>query len=55
MAEYAQATGAIDHIAIPEQKTFLGAEPELRFGPDDMLGLRWIASSLPIERRSTTP
>lgn len=50
IAEYAQATGAIDHIAIPEQKTFSALNPSYDSLLDDMLGLRWIATSLPIEK-----
>lgn len=49
IAEYAQATGAIDHIAIPEQKTFSALNPSYDSLLDDLLGLRWIASSRPIE------
>lgn len=47
-AEYAQATGAIDHIAIPEQKNFSALNPSYDSLLVDMLGLRWIATPLPI-------
>ncbi|MCE1236620.1 MAG: YfhO family protein [Hyphomicrobiales bacterium] len=49
-AIYEAATGAIDHIAIPEQKTFTSLNPSYDALLDDMLGLRWIATSLPIEK-----
>ena len=52
-AEYAQATGAIDHVAIPEQKTFSALNPSYDAVLDDMLGLRWIATSLPIDKIDT--
>jgi hypothetical protein len=50
IAEYAKATGAIDHVAIPEQKTFSALNPSYDSLLVDMLGLRWIATSLPIEK-----
>jgi len=53
IAEYARATGAIDHVAIPEQKTFSALNPSYDALLDDMLGLRWIATSLPIEKIDT--
>ncbi len=49
-AFYAKATGAIDHVAIPEQKEFSALAPSYDSLLDDMLGLRWIATSLPVEK-----
>ena len=49
LAFYAKATGAIDHIAIPEQKEFSKLAPSYDSLLDDMLGLRFIASSVPVE------
>ena len=49
-AFYAKATGAIDHVAIPEQKEFSALAPSWDSLLDDMLGLRWIATSLPVEK-----
>ena len=48
-AFYAKATGAIDHIAIPEQKEFSKLAPSYDSLLDEMLGLRFIASAVPIE------
>lgn len=45
---YADATGAIDHVAIPEQKTFSALNPSYDSLLVDMLGLRWIATGVPI-------
>lgn len=54
IAEYARATGAIDHVAIPEQKTFSALNPSYDSLLVDMLGLRWIAISVPIEQVDKT-
>lgn len=48
-AFYAAATGAIDHAAIPEQKNFSPLAPSWDSLLDDMLGLRFIATGVPIE------
>jgi len=48
-AFYAKATGAIDHVAIPEQKEFSPLEPSYDSRLADMLGLRFIATGAPIE------
>lgn len=48
--EYAEATGAIDHVAIPEQKTWSPLNPSYDALLDDMLGLRWIATGVPVEK-----
>mgnify|MGYP001765568584 CR=1 FL=1 len=49
-AYYAKATGAIDHVAIPEQKEFSALAPSYDSLLDDMLGLRWIATGVPIDK-----
>lgn len=47
-AFYAKATGAIDHVAVPEQKVFSALEPSYDSLLVDMLGLRWIATGAPV-------
>ncbi|MGL4494493.1 MAG: hypothetical protein ACRCUX_01670, partial [Beijerinckiaceae bacterium] len=53
MADFAQATGAIDTIAGPDQKHFSRLFPRYRCKMADMLGLRYIVSSIPIEKVDT--
>lgn len=48
-AEYARATGAIDHSGLPEQKEFSPLEPSYDSLLVDMLGLRWIVTGAPVE------
>ena len=46
---YAAATGAEDHVALPEQRRFSPLMPSYRSPLADMLGLRFIAAGAPIE------
>jgi hypothetical protein len=50
LAEFAEATGARDHIAGPDQRTFTPLFPSYYSLLADMLGLRYIVSSVPIDR-----
>ena len=50
LKEFVEATGAGDTIAAPEQRTFTALMPSYRSQFADLIGLRWIASSVPIER-----
>jgi hypothetical protein len=47
---YSKATGAGDHVALPDQRTFSALMPGYRSLLADMLGLRFIASGVPIEQ-----
>ncbi len=47
---YSRATGAGDHVALPDQRTFSALMPGYRSLLADMLGLRFIASGVPIEQ-----
>jgi hypothetical protein len=47
---YAAATGAEDHAALPEQRKFSPLFPSYRSRLADLLGLRFIATGVPIER-----
>lgn len=53
-ADYVAAVGAEDTIATPEQRRFTSAFPGWRTPLADLLGLRWIATPLPIERLDPT-
>ncbi len=46
---YSRATGAEDHVGLPDQRKFLPLFPSYRSLLADMLGLRWIASPIPLE------
>ncbi|MDK9697374.1 MAG: YfhO family protein [Siculibacillus sp.] len=46
---YAAATGAIDHVGLPEQKEFSLLEPSYDSLLADMLGLRFIVTGAPVE------
>jgi hypothetical protein len=50
LAEFAEATGARDHIAGPDQRIFTPLFPSYYSLLADMLGLRYIVSSVPIDR-----
>jgi hypothetical protein len=50
LAEFAEATGARDHIAGPDQRIFTPLFPSYHSLLADMLGLRYIVSSVPIDR-----
>jgi hypothetical protein len=49
LAAYAQATGAEDHVAVPDQRRFAPLMPSYRSPLADLLGLRFIATGAPIE------
>jgi hypothetical protein len=47
---YTAATGAEDHAGLPDQRKFSALMPGYRSKLADMLGLRWIATGVPIEQ-----
>ncbi|WP_293806173.1 glycosyltransferase family 39 protein [uncultured Bosea sp.] len=47
---YSKATGAGDHVALPDQRTFSPLMPGYRSLLADMLGLRFIATGVPVEQ-----
>lgn len=47
---YADATGAGDHVALPDQRKFSPLMPSYRSPLADLLGLRFIATGVPIEQ-----
>jgi hypothetical protein len=47
---YSRATGAQDHVALPEQRTFSPLFPSYRSLLADMLGLRFIATRIPVDQ-----
>ncbi|MHB2165968.1 hypothetical protein [Alsobacter sp. R-9] len=51
---YTRATGAQDHVALPSQRTFSALFPSYRSLLADMLGLRIIATRVPIEQMDPT-
>lgn len=53
-ALYVAATGAGDHAGLPEQKKFSKLSPSYRSLLADLLGLRFIATSVPIEQIDTS-
>ena len=53
-AIYVVATGADDHFGLPEQKTFSKLFPSYRSKLADLLGLRFIATSVPVEEIDKT-
>ena len=50
LALYSQAVGAEDHVGLPEQRKFSPLFPSYRSTLADLLGLRFIATSIPIEQ-----
>ncbi|HTO79051.1 MAG TPA: hypothetical protein VMJ31_04670 [Methylocystis sp.] len=46
---FEDTTGAIGHVALPEQRTFSKLYPRYRSPISDLLGLRYIATGVPIE------
>ena len=52
--DFQRATGAIDHIAIPEQRKFAPLFPGYRSTMADLLGLRWVATGVPAEQLDKT-
>jgi hypothetical protein len=49
LALYSKATGAEDHVALPEQRTFAPLFPSYRSELADLLGLRFIVTGVPVE------
>ncbi len=49
MKLYSQATGAEDHIGLPDQRKFSALFPSYKSPLADMLGLRFIAAGQPLE------
>lgn len=49
IAAYSRATGAGDHVALPEQRKFSALMPGYRSPLANLLGLRFIATGVPIE------
>ncbi len=54
LGDYSRATGAGDHIALPDQRNFSALFPGYRSVLADMLGLRFIASRVPLEEVDKT-
>jgi hypothetical protein len=50
LALYSAATGAEDHVALPEQRKFSALFPSYRSTLADLLGLRLVATGVPVER-----
>jgi hypothetical protein len=51
---YTRATGAEDHVALPEQRRFAPLFPSYRSTLANLLGLRLIVTGVPIERIDTS-
>lgn len=49
LGDYSRATGAEDHVGLPEQRKFSKLMPSYRSLLADLLGLRWIATGARIE------
>lgn len=47
---YSRATGAEDHVALPDQRKFSALMPGYRSLLADMLGLRFIATGVPVQQ-----
>ncbi len=47
---YVQATGAGDTVGLPDQRTFAPLFPSYRSPLSDLLGLRYIATGVPVEK-----
>jgi hypothetical protein len=54
LGDFSRATGAGDHVALPDQRTFSALMPGYRSLLADMLGLRLIASRVPIDQVDRT-
>ncbi len=50
LAYYSEATGAQDHAGLPDQRKFSPLFPSYRSTLADLLGLRFIASGVPVEQ-----
>ncbi|MCC7346632.1 MAG: hypothetical protein IT538_04470, partial [Variibacter sp.] len=51
---FAQATGVGDTVAVPDQRTFAPLFPSYRSALADLLGLRFIATGVPVEQIDRT-
>jgi hypothetical protein len=49
LALYSKATGAEDHVALPDQRKFAPLFPSYRSELADLLGLRFIVTGVPVE------
>lgn len=49
LRHYSQATGAQDHVALPDQRRFAPLMPSYRSPLADMLGLRFVATGVPAQ------
>jgi hypothetical protein len=47
---YSRATGAEDHVGLPDQRKFSALMPSYRSRLADMLGLRFVATGVPIDQ-----
>ncbi len=54
LGDYSKATGAGDHVALPDQRTFSALMPSYVSPLAHMLGLRFIATGVPIEQIDKT-
>ncbi len=54
LRHFEDATGAGDHLALPEQRQFSKLYPSYRSILSDMLGLRFVATGVPIEQIDRT-
>jgi hypothetical protein len=50
LALYSKATGAEDHVALPEQRTFAPLFPSYHSRLAELLGLRFIVTGVPVEK-----
>jgi hypothetical protein len=50
LALYSAATGAEDHVALPDQRKFSPLFPSYRSTLVDLLGLRFVATGVPVEK-----
>jgi hypothetical protein len=50
---YSKATGAEDHVGLPDQRKFAPLMPSYRSRLADLLGLRFIATGAPVEQIDT--
>jgi hypothetical protein len=51
---YSEAVGAEDHVGLPDQRKFSRLFPSYRSPLANLLGLRWIATGIPIEMMDKT-
>ncbi len=51
---FVDATHAIDHVALPEQRVFSPAFPSYKSPMANLMGLRWIATGVPAEEIDRT-